>query len=197
VILRIRLVFIAVLIVGQLGTSWAQPPVASQAARAGIKTCLPLIESLEHYLANGRSETSQSFWDDGAPDRALFSSFVSLESNDAFSMANLNVVPLRDGGCSAEYTQTGVAPKSCLSYTKDFGTEVRFVSDMGKRIAMFQGRGVQIYLSPIGPQQCLWVRKELIRQPAVLPHGQNATGAKSPDKPTSTPPSRNATKSKR
>lgn len=147
------------------GSHAAQPPVTAQAAQAGIKTCLPVIEKVESFLTRGQSGNVLTFWDNAAPDRNLFSALLALENNSGNSLTNLNVVPSTDGQCAVEYTQTGYAPLTCANYAKNLGKSASYVRDLNSKTALFQGQGVQIYLSPAGQNGCLWMRKEIIKQP--------------------------------
>lgn len=140
-------------------------PARDEAAKAGIKTCLPLVEKLETYLSAGHSASTLSFWDRAAADKNLFSTLITLESPTSNSFANLNVLPSPDGQCVAEYTQTGYVPQTCQDYLETLGNQARFVRDMNSKTALIQGQGVQILLSPAGPNGCLWLRKEMIKQP--------------------------------
>jgi hypothetical protein len=159
--------FVTHLLLGALVASTAQaalPPAAAQAEKAGIKTCLPVIESVESFLSRGHSGNVLAFWDKGAPDRNLFSALMALENQNGSNLTNLNVMPSTDGQCAVEYTQTGYVPLACANYAKNLGDSVRFVRDLNSRTALFDGRGVQLYLSPAGPNGCLWMRKEIIKQ---------------------------------
>jgi hypothetical protein len=159
----------------------AMPPATAQAAQAGIKTCLPVIERMETSLSSGQSGNALSFWDDVAPDRNLFSTLMALENNAGNNLTNLNVMPSTDGQCVVEFTQTGYAPLACAIHAKNLGNSVRFVRDLNSRTALFQGQGVQIYLTPAGQNGCLWMRKEILKQP-IFP-------AQAPQAPAATRPS--------
>ena len=164
------------------------PPAAAQAAQAGIKTCLPTIEKVDTYLVARQSEEAVSFWGKTAPDKKLFSALLALETPNGNSLASLNVMPSSDGQCMAEYTQTGYVAQTCLDYANSLGNAVRYMRDLGKKTAMFQGQeGVQIYLTNAGPG-CLWVRKQVIELPqaadqsgGVNPKQNPASETKSPD----------------
>lgn len=148
-------------------------PARDDAAKAGIRTCLPLIEKMETFLSANHSASTISFWDKAAADKSLFSTLIALEHKTGSSLANLNVLPSHDGQCVAEYTQTGYVPQTCQDYLKGLGDKARFVRDMNSKTALIQGQGVQIFLSPAGPGGCLWLRKEIIKQPVhVAPAGQ-------------------------
>lgn len=146
------------------------PNAAAQAAQAGVRSCLPVIEKMEAYLAKGQSGNSLAFWDRAAPDTHIFSAVLALENAAGNSIANLNVVPSPDGQCAIEYTQTGYAAQTCADYLRTMGNAARFVRDLNSKTALIQGRGVQILLSPAG-QGCLWARKEILKQPGA---GQSA-----------------------
>lgn len=139
------------------------PNAAGQAAQAGVRNCLPVIEKTEAFLARGQSGNSLAFWDRAAPDANIFSAVLALESTTGNSLANLNVVPTPDGQCAVEYTQTGYVPQTCAEHFKTLGEAARFVRDLNSKTALIQGQGVQIFLSPAG-QGCLWMRKEILRQ---------------------------------
>jgi hypothetical protein len=147
-------------------THAAPPPATAQAAKAGIKTCLPAIEKVETYLVGKQAAEAVIFWDNAAADSNLFSALIELEDPNANSIANLNVVPSADGQCIAEYSQTGYAAQNCMDYLKTMGNSVRHVRDLGRKSSLFQGQGVQILLTNAG-NGCLWVRKEIIRLPAA------------------------------
>jgi hypothetical protein len=157
----------------------AQPApstVTAQAAQAGVKSCLPVIEKMETFLGQGQSGNSLAFWDRGAPDANIFSALLVLENSAGNSLANLNVVPSPDGQCAVEYTQTGYAAQTCADYFKTLGNAARFVRDLNSKTALIQGQGVQILLSPAG-QGCLWMRKEILKQPGA---GQRTDGQRKP-----------------
>lgn len=188
--LKFIAVFFSLLLSGPLlaAPKTPLPPATAQAAQAGIKTCLPLIEKVETYLAGRQYEEALSFWDNAAADKNLFSALLALENPNGNSLASLNVVQSSDGQCVAEYTQTGYVAQTCLDYAKSLGNAVRFLRDLGKKTAMFQGQGVQIYLTNAG-QGCLWVRKEIIKQAAEQSKGVNpkqnpASQTQSPDAKT-------------
>lgn len=148
-------------------------PARDDAAKAGIRTCLPLIEKVETFLSANHDASTISFWDKAAADKSLFSTLIALENKTGSSFANLNVLPSHDGQCVAEYTQTGYVPQTCQDYLRGLGNNARFVRDMNSKTALIQGQGVQILLSPAGPGGCLWLRKEIINQPVnVEPAGQ-------------------------
>lgn len=176
-------------LLGTLAVSPAQaalPPGAAQAEKAGIKTCLPVIERVESFLSRGHSGNVLTFWDKAAPDRNLFSALMALENQNGSNLTNLNVMPSTDGQCVVEYTQTGFVPLACANYAKSLGDSVRFVRDLNSRTALFDGRGVQLYLSPAGPNGCLWMRKEIIKQPVNLPQPAQAPAETKPSSKKST-----------
>lgn len=135
-----------------------------QAIQNGIRTCLPAIEKVETYLAGRQASDAVIFWDAAAADRNMFSALITLEGTETNNIASLNVVPSADGQCVAEYTQTGYVDQNCVNYLKTLGNQLRFVRDMGKKSALFQGQGVQILLTNAG-KGCVWVRKEIIKLP--------------------------------
>lgn len=172
-------IFFPMLLAGLLSTAAhaAPPPATAQAAQAGIKTCLPAIEKIEVWLARGHAENALAFWDDAAADKNLFSALITLENQAGNNLANLNVVPSSDGQCVVEYTQTGYVAQTCADHLKSLGNGARFVRDLNSKTALIQGQGVQIFLSPAG-QGCLWMRKEIIKQPAAATVSQPTAGTK-------------------
>lgn len=149
-------------------------PATAQAAQAGIKTCLPAIEKLEAFLSRDQSANALAFWDSAAPDANLFSVLLALENKTGNTLANLNVAPSSAGQCVVEYTQTGYVPQTCSEHFRSLGNAARFVRDLNSKTAMLQGQGVQIYLTPAG-QGCLWMRKEIIKQPGLSRQGEAAS----------------------
>lgn len=165
-----------------IGAQAAPPPAttptasaSAQAAQAGVRTCLPALEKLEAWLTREQSGNAVAFWDNAAADKNLFSAMLTLENKTSNSLANLNVVPSPDGQCVVEYTQTGYAAQTCTEYYKGLGNSARFVRDLNSKTALLQGQGVQILLSPAG-QGCLWMRKEIVKQPATV--GKQSAAAK-------------------
>lgn len=146
----------------------ALPPAAAQAEKAGIKTCLPVIESVENFLARGQNGTSLAFWDTAAADRNLFTAVLALENQNGNSIVNLNVAPATDGQCVVEYALTTHIPMPCVEYAKTLGPNAKYVRDINSRTAFFQGKGGMYFLSPTGPNGCLLVRKEILKQPPSL-----------------------------
>ncbi len=151
----------------------AAPPAgvaASQAAQAGIQTCLPALARVESYLKGQQAEDGVAFWNRKTPDSALFSALITLENgqDDTPTLTSLNAARSADGGCVVEYTQTGYAPQACLDFARSRGLADAFVRDLGRKTALFQARGSQVtvYLTRAGPG-CLWVRKEIIEQPGA------------------------------
>lgn len=156
------------------GIQAALPPATAQAAQAGIKTCLPAIEKVETWLARGQTGNAMSFWDHNAPDANLFTAVLALESNTGNSIVNVNVAPTSDGQCVVEYSQSGHAPLTCPEFFKGLGNNFQYVRDLNSRTALIQGRGVEYFLSPTGPKGCLWVRKEIVKQPVATPQPAQA-----------------------
>lgn len=150
-----------------LASSPAQAESAhSQAARAGVRTCLPVIEQIEAYLRGPYTSDAVVFWDKAAVDQRPFTALIELEGPAARNVASLNVSPTQDGQCVAEFSQYGYAEQNCKAYLKAIGDQVRHVSDLGKHASLFQGQGVHILLANAGPG-CAWVRKEVLKLPGA------------------------------
>ncbi|HEY0663811.1 MAG TPA: hypothetical protein VGD18_04310 [Thiobacillaceae bacterium] len=176
------------LVAPALAADHGTPTAAAQAARAGVRSCLRAIESMESWLTRGQTGNALAFWDGAASDRNLFSALIALENPSGNSLADLNVVPSSDGQCVVEYTQTGYVARSCAEYLASLGPAARFVRDLNGKTALVQGQGVQIYLSPAG-QGCLWMRKQIVKQPAATSPSEPAAAGPQKRQASTTNPS--------
>lgn len=134
--------------------------VVTQAKNAGVKQCLSAIEKVSEFIIGDGSAGSHSIWNTDSPDKQAFSVMIERNYSDGTVVTNLNVAPVANGACYAEYEKIMYYTKSCLAVSHEL-KDSTYKGELNKEVGVIDHDGVNVYLMPAG-NNCIAVRKETI-----------------------------------
>lgn len=154
-----KITFISLCLVGM--TANAENAVVKQARQAGIKHCLPVIESVSDFIISGKGVGVHSVHQASNPDKQGFSAIIVEGHIDSAIVTNLNVTHAKTGQCYLEYEKIFTQMKSCSNVQKEHLKNAKLLGKLAGTVSTFKENNADIYLIPSG-SNCIIIKKEVV-----------------------------------
>lgn len=141
---------------------------AKQAKQNGITTCLPAVEKMSNFIADGNHGAS-SVWNSKVPDESAFSTVIERSYSDGSILTSLTVARTKSDHCYSEYEKIIYFDENCIATVQKNYKEAEYKGEVNKNVTFLSQNGVDIFLMPAG-NGCVVMRKEIIMDASKLPN---------------------------
>lgn len=155
-----------VLVVGILlaPAAWAENVVVDQAAKAGVKKCLPAIRRVSEFLIEDGDAGAHAVWSTKNADKQVFTAVVERNFADGVLLTSMTVSPIATGECAAVYEQVSYSPRSCIAVAKETFGNYDYKHSVNKSVVVLQMNDIHVYLLPAEGGGCVSIKKEVVME---------------------------------